>query len=305
MSDYSTTIQDELQQYQQYAAQMSAICVDIVAARKANAEKALKHKQMLARLRMLIIVAVLAAVLGGGFIYLNGRFAKLTAQAQAAVDRGDYAAAYHVYDNESLAGIMWGQHGALYHQVKETYEVRNCIEEAQNSAAAGAWRDALQTVRDGLSDYSDNQELLDVGDEIAAEAISQLDENALGGTDGVVAFLNELASVYPYGDGILSKEAERWQAAASEQQAFESSAFDQLDYRPDVVLARSDWQTATVATQKTGLFMRTGPGQDYGKLQTIPKGKMVYIVAYGNNVEPWVCVMYDGVCGWVSGDYLR
>ena len=299
MSDYSRTIQDELQQYQQYAVRMSGICDDIVAARKANAEKERKRKQMQARLKILIIMLVFAAALGGGFIYLNNRFAKVTERAQAAVDRGDYEAAYHVYDDENLAGSMWGRYGELYRQVR----IHNYIQTAQEYAASGEWKNALQTLRSGLAIYSDSQDLMDAGDEIATEAVNQVDVAALGGADAVVEYLVDLQDTYAYGD-ILLQAISSWRDIANEQETL-SNELSGLDYQPDTVLSSDEWQAATVATQKTGLFLRTGPGQDYSKILTIPKGETVYEVAYSDGVYPWVCVMYDGTYGWVSADYLQ
>ena len=71
MSDYSRTIQDELQQYQEYTVRMSNICDDIVAARKANAEKALKHKKLIGRIKTLAAIVVVVVALSAGWFYLD------------------------------------------------------------------------------------------------------------------------------------------------------------------------------------------------------------------------------------------
>lgn len=302
MSDYSRTIQDELQQYQQYAVRMSGICDDIVAARKANAEKALKHKKLISRIKTLTAIAVVVVALSAGWFYLDSKFEELTVQAEAAMNRGDYAAAYHVYDNEKFTATMWGRHQTTYQKAKEGYTVQHTLEQAQDLAAAGNWKAALQALDSGLDSCPNSDDLKNYAEEVIGAALDQIDVSALGGVEGVLNYIQELRTAYDHSSDALTNAQNLWE---NTPYGTMENAFDGLDYQPDIILSSDEWRAATVATQKTGLFLRTGPGQDCNKILTIPKGDTVYEVAYSDDVYPWVCVVYNGTYGWVSADYLR
>lgn len=301
MSDYSRTIQDELQQYQEYTVRISNICDDIVAARKANAEKALKHKKLIDRIKTLAAIAVVVVVLSVGWFYLDSKFEELTVQAEAAMNRGDYAAAYHVYDNEKLTASMWGRHQTTYQKAKEGYTVQYTLEQAQDLAASGNWKAALQALGSGLDSCPNSDDLKNYAEEVIGAALDQIDVSALGGVEGVLNYIQELRTAYDHSSDALTNAQNLWE---NTPYGTMENAFDGLDYQPDTILSSDEWRAATVATQKTGLFLRTGPGQDYNKILTIPKGDTVYEVAYSDGVYPWVCVVYNGTYGWVSSDYL-
>ncbi len=301
MSDYSRTIREELQQYQQYTAQMSNLCDQIVAARKANAEKELKHKKLIGRIKALVVIAVVAVALAAGWSYMDGRFEELTVQAEAAMDRGDYAAAYHVYDNEKFTASMWGRHQTTYQKAKEGYTVQQTLDQAQDLAAAGDWKAALQALNSGLNSYPNNEDMKDYAEAVIGAALDQIDVSALGGVEGVLDYIQELRTAYGHSSDALTNAQNLWE---NTPYGTTENVLDGLNYQPDTIFAADDWKAATVATQKTGLFLRTGPGQEYDKILTIPKGDVVYEIGYSDSVYPWVCVVYNGTYGWVSSDYL-
>lgn len=301
MNDYSTTIQDELQQYQEYTVRISNICDDIVAARRANAEKALKHKKLISRIKALTAIAVVVVALSAGWFYLDSKFEELTVQAEAAMDRGDYAAAYHVYDNEKFTASMWGRHQTTYQKAKEGYTVQHTLEQAQDFAAAGNWEAALQALDSGLDSCPNSDDLKNYAEEVIGAALDQIDVSALGGVEGVLNYIQELRTAYDHSSDALTNAQNLWE---NTPYGTTENVLDGLNYQPDTIFAADDWKAATVATQKTGLFLRTGPGQEYDKILTIPKGDVVYEIGYSDSVYPWVCVVYNGTYGWVSSDYL-
>lgn len=301
MSDYSRTIQDELQQYQEYTVRISNICDDIVAARRANAEKALKHKKLISRIKALTAIAVVVVALSAGWFYLDSKFEELTVQAEAAMDRGDYAAAYHVYDNEKFTASMWGRHQTTYQKAKEGYTVQQTLDQAQDLAAAGNWKAALQALNSGLDSCPNSDDLKNYAEEVIGAALDQIDVSALGGVEGVLNYIQELRTAYDHSSDALTNAQNLWE---NTPYGTTENVLDGLNYQPDTIFAADDWKAATVATQKTGLFLRTGPGQEYDKILTIPKGDVVYEIGYSDSVYPWVCVVYNGTYGWVSSDYL-
>lgn len=300
MSDYSKTIQEELQQYQEYNEKMTNLCSHVRDMRKANEEKRQKHKRLMSRIRGTILLLIVAAALVAGYFYLDGKFEERTALAEAAIARGDYDAAYHVYDDLQMKGIMWGKHNAVYQQAKEGYMVQDTLSEAQDYAADGDWESALQTLKTGLNNYSGNQSLKDYAEVVIGAALDQMDTSSLGGIDGVLQYLSELQDAYGNNSETLDKAKTDWSSLSDLW-----SNVSRLDYVPDMLIFEENWRAATVATQKTGLFLRTGPGQDYDTVLTIPKGETVYKVGYTDSVYPWICVVYDGTYGWVNSDYLN
>ncbi len=60
-------------------------------------------------------------------------------------------------------------------------------------------------------------------------------------------------------------------------------------------------RTATV-TASTSLNLRTGPSTSYSVICTIPSGSEVTV--YGDAIDGWYYVSYDGSYGYVSGSYL-
>ncbi|MCR5021098.1 RICIN domain-containing protein [Ruminococcus sp.] len=65
--------------------------------------------------------------------------------------------------------------------------------------------------------------------------------------------------------------------------------------------ATGNGQTYTVNTQM-GLYLRTGPGQDYDIICGMPYGSVV--TAYKSNEGGWFYVNYNGNYGWAKASYL-
>lgn len=58
---------------------------------------------------------------------------------------------------------------------------------------------------------------------------------------------------------------------------------------------------AEVTTKSGSLNVRSGPGTNYARIASIPKGEIVDVMT---EADGWAYVSDDGVSGYVSRDYL-
>lgn len=59
--------------------------------------------------------------------------------------------------------------------------------------------------------------------------------------------------------------------------------------------------TVTVVTQSSNLNIRSGPGQSYSIIGSIPKGGTATYLDYKNG---WTKVKYGNITGWCDDNYL-
>lgn len=74
------------------------------------------------------------------------------------------------------------------------------------------------------------------------------------------------------------------------------------------VLSDGDYAHTEPSYTTTGnVWQRTGPGTDYDKIQVVPKNTAFDVVSYAEADDgmTWAQGFYKGICGYVSGKYLR
>ena len=209
--------------------------------------------------------------------YIWGTAGKLwTAQLQAnppdemAEKYGAQWIGHMVADCSGVMVYIWKQHGKTITHGSNSIARKHCgptINTPKPGYAAFKWRDK------DTDKYSDSR-----GDYYHIGIV---------GEDGKTVYESQGTRT-----GFITSPASSWACFA---------AFTDVDYTDQTQEGNVIYR-AEVVTQSGSLNLRDGPGKEYKRIGSLPKGEIVDVLS---EVGDWAYVMDDGISGYASKAYLR
>lgn len=162
----------------------------------------------------------------------------------------------------------------------------------------GGWAESTQDVL-----VNNASEPLPYAASYGGVVVNKGDQYALFDTTGrnVIEFGSYEALRPLHGDKLWAKQDGKWGVLQLTQPLGTSlseyaTPGAGVSVTPDVLESRT-----MVCDADGGLVLRAGPGADYDRLGSIPKGTTVQVVGSSSTVDGWLYVDYGG---WVSAEYL-